>query len=506
MSSDSIHRRSVEPAAAATPAADSSSIASSGETAGVLGGASTDVGKKKDAVGSASLVDGAEKGPVVVQADDYDASQGISEKTKAKFKQLGWVRLTVCLIVEAIALGALSLPGVFATLGLVPGALTCIGIGLIAIYTSYLVGRACNRSPIPIEHFHDLGELMFGRVGREVIGGCFFVYLGLVTGSHALTGAIAFNNLSNSAVCSIVFTVVSSIILFLVALPPSFADIAILGYIDFVSICAAILLTIVATGIQASNAPGGLSAVNWHAFPEERPTFAKAFVAITNVVFAYSFAICQPSFQAELKKPNDYIKSVWALGITEIVLYTLTGAIIYVFVGQGVQSPALLSAGPTVSKIAFGIALPVIFISGSINTTSAARYMHVRIFGKTRHRWISTPLGIGAWLGLNAVIVIFGWVVASLVPFFENFLGLMASLAVSGFTFYLPALMWFLCPGMKEGTWRDSWKNIMLAAVNAVIFLMGIFILVCGVYSSVTEIKEQYATGTIHRPFSCNLH
>jgi hypothetical protein len=36
--------------------------------------------------------------------------------------------------------------------------------------------------------------------------------------------------------------------------------------------------------------------------------------------------------------------------------------------------PALLSAGPLVSKIAFGMAIPVIFISGSINTTVVARY------------------------------------------------------------------------------------------------------------------------------------
>jgi len=31
-----------------------------------------------------------------------------------KFKQLGWVKLTVCLIVEAIALGSLSVPSAFA--------------------------------------------------------------------------------------------------------------------------------------------------------------------------------------------------------------------------------------------------------------------------------------------------------------------------------------------------------------------------------------------------------
>jgi len=42
-------------------------------------------------------------------ADDASVHEG-----EEKFKQLGWVKLTVCLIVEAIALGSLSIPSAFA--------------------------------------------------------------------------------------------------------------------------------------------------------------------------------------------------------------------------------------------------------------------------------------------------------------------------------------------------------------------------------------------------------
>ncbi|KAK2684561.1 hypothetical protein QWA68_016551 [Fusarium oxysporum] len=50
----------------------------------------------------------------------------------AHFHRLGWKRLTVVLIVQAIALGSLSLPGALATLGMVAGVISCVGIGLIA--------------------------------------------------------------------------------------------------------------------------------------------------------------------------------------------------------------------------------------------------------------------------------------------------------------------------------------------------------------------------------------
>lgn len=68
----------------------------------------------------------------------------------------------------------------------------------------------------------------------------------------------------------------------------------------------------------------------------------------------------------EMHAPKDYVKSIWALGLIEIFIYTLTGALIYAFVGPDVSSPALLSAGSLMAKVAFGLALPVIFISGAM--------------------------------------------------------------------------------------------------------------------------------------------
>lgn len=66
---------------------------------------------------------------------------------------------------------------------------------------------------------------------------------------------------------------------------------------------------------------------------------------------------------AEMHDPEDFVKSIVSLGLIEIIIYTLTGSLIYAFVGANVSSPALLSAGKLVARVAFGFALPVIFIS-----------------------------------------------------------------------------------------------------------------------------------------------
>lgn len=432
------------------------------------------------------------------------------EEGSAKYKQLGWKRLTICLIVEAIALGSLSVPSAFAAVGMVAGVLLTVGLGLVAIYTSYVVGQVKMKHP-SVEHYSDAVRLIWGRFGYELTGAMFVIFLVLLVGSHALTGTIAFINIvDKEGMCALIWGVISAIILLLLSLPPSFAEFAILGYIDFASIMIAIFITIIATGVRAHDAPGGLEAVNWSVYPPPDMTFHKAFLATTNIIFAYSFAICQFSFMSEMHTPKDYVKSIWALGLIEIFIYTLTGGLIYAFVGEGVKSPALLSAGPTVSRIAFGVALPVIFISGSINGTVVGRYITDRVFTNSPIRYINTARGWIWWVSLLTIVTVLAWIIAEAIPFFNALLGLLSALFISGFTFYFPALFWFQL--IKEGKWYEGWRNICLSIANAIVFCMGLIILGCGAYASVQDIINQYngemvngvKVVSVRSPFTCD--
>ncbi|RMZ34182.1 hypothetical protein D0859_01712 [Hortaea werneckii] len=178
------------------------------------------------------------------------------KRGEQKYNRLGWKRLTICIIVEAIALGSLSIPSAFAVLGLVPGVIITVGLGFIAIYTSYLIGLVKLKYPY-VAHYTNAG-----RVGKELAGFMFAALLILSTGSHALTGSIAISTIANTNTCAVAWSVVSTVVLFFLALPPSFAEFAILGYIDFVSILLAIGITIVATRVSASDTAGGLVAVD----------------------------------------------------------------------------------------------------------------------------------------------------------------------------------------------------------------------------------------------------
>ncbi|KAJ5679946.1 hypothetical protein N7462_008190 [Penicillium macrosclerotiorum] len=428
-----------------------------------------------------------------------EAERNIYDHGIKKFSRLGWKRLTVVLIVEAIALGSLSIPSTFAALGMVAGVICCVGLGLVAIYTSYIVGQVKLLFP-QVANYADAGRLMWGRFGYELLNAMLALQLIFLTGSHCLTGTIAFMNITESGICSVIFAVVSAIILLLLAIPPSFTEVAILGYVDFASIIIAIGITIIGTGIEATNQPGGLAAVPWSAWPKPDLTFTDAFIAVSNIIFAYSFAMCQFSFMDEMHTPRDFVKSIWTLGITEIIVYTLSGALIYAFVGQDVKSPALTSAGSLLSRIAYGVALPVIFISGSINTVVFGRLVHGRIFANSPIRFINTKMGWITWLAVIAAATIIAFIIAEVIPFFNDLLSISSALFISGFTFYFPALMWFLL--IRKGSWTEP-KNLMLGIVNFVILIIGLVILVAGTYSSVDDIINNYKSGSVRGVFTC---
>ncbi|KAJ5682505.1 Amino acid transporter transmembrane [Penicillium macrosclerotiorum] len=460
-----------------------------------------------------------EEGNAMEKANERQ--KNLYEERIADFHRLGWKRLTILLIVEAVALGSLSIPSAFASLGMVAGVICSVGLGIIAIYTSYIIGEVKLAYP-HISNYADAGRLIGDRYGcgrliYAIISTMIILQLIFLVGSHCLTGTIAFMAITKSDICSVVFGVVSAIILLLLAIPPTFADIAILGYIDFASILLAIGITMIGSGRDAATSPGGLAGVNWSAWPKENLTFAEAFVALSNIIFAYSFAMVQFSFMDEMHTPADYKKSILALGVAEIVIYTLTGALIYAFVGQDVASPALSSLGNVLSRVAFGIALPVIFISGSINIVIFGRQVHGTIFANSPIRLVASRAGWLTWLATISVGTVIAFVIAEVIPFFNDLLSISSALFISGFTYYFPAIMWFLLL-RKKGESRWSLAQIIL---NIAIFLMGLVILAGGIYSSVNDIVRvtvhnfwnsllirieqitKYNTGSIRSPFTC---
>lgn len=73
---------------------------------------------------------------------------------------------------------------------------------------------------------------------------------------------------------------------------------------------------------------------------------------------------------AELRDPYDFPKSLFLLQSIDVSLYLVAAVVIYYYAGPGVESPALGSAGPLLSKISYGIALPTVSSPAPYTTNS----------------------------------------------------------------------------------------------------------------------------------------
>lgn len=97
---------------------------------------------------------------------------------------------SVLMIKTQIGLGVLSIPTAFNKLGLIPGVIIMLTIGVITTWSDYIVGvfKVNHRHVYGID---DAGNMIFGRIGREVFGAAFCLcntpFLHLVPREYALS-------------------------------------------------------------------------------------------------------------------------------------------------------------------------------------------------------------------------------------------------------------------------------------------------------------------------------
>lgn len=107
----------------------------------------------------------------------------------------------------SIGLGVLSIPHGFDVLGIVPGTICLLAIGVITTWCSYEVGVFKLRHT-EVYGVDDAGFLIFGRIGRDVLAAGFCLAYTFTSGGGMLGLSIALNALSEHGACTAVFVAV----------------------------------------------------------------------------------------------------------------------------------------------------------------------------------------------------------------------------------------------------------------------------------------------------------
>ncbi|RAL14694.1 putative amino acid transporter [Aspergillus homomorphus CBS 101889] len=409
---------------------------------------------------------------------------GNEETAEVKFRVMKWWNCGMLMIAENISLGILSLPSAVATLGIVPSILIILGMSGISWYTGYVMGQFKLRYP-QVHSMGDAGELLMGRVGREIMFFGQLLFCIFLMASHVLTFTVLFNTITGHGTCTIVFGVVGLVVSCIFALPRTMNKVYYMSIVSCLSIIVATITTMIALGVEA---PAHVqNDVTTH------PNFVNAFLAVTNIIFAFIAHVAFFGIMSEMEDVRDFPKSLAMLQVLDTTMYIITAMVIYRYAGPDVKSPALSSAGPLMSKVAYGLAIPTVIIAGVIFGHVACKYIFVRVWRGSPQMHTNNPIVVGSWIGIALAVWVIAWVIAESIPVFNDLLSLICSLFGSWFSYGIPALMWMV---MNKGQYTASASKIFLTIVNLII--LGIACAICGLglYVSGKSIHDSTASAS----------
>ncbi|PWY89057.1 amino acid transporter [Aspergillus heteromorphus CBS 117.55] len=404
-----------------------------------------------------------------------------------RYRTLAWWQCGMIMIAETISLGILSLPSAVANLGLIAAVILIVGLGTLATYTGYTLGQFKLRYP----HVHsmgDAGEVLMGRVGREVLGTAQLLFLVFIMGSHILTFTVMMNTLTDHGACSIVFGIMGLVLSFVLTLPRTLKKVSWFSISSFISIFSAVMVTMIAISIQRPG-DGRVEATVSN-------SFYKAFLSVTNIVFAYAGHVAFFGFISEMRVPTDYPKTLFLLQGIDTSMYVVTAVVIYRYGGKYVASPALSSTSPLLSKIAYGLAIPTIVVSGVINGHVASKYIYVRVFRGTGRMHQRGLVSVGSWVLIALILWTLAWIIAEAIPVFNDLLSLITALFASWFTYGLSGVFWLF---LNWGRYSSSPRKIFLTGVNLLVVGIGGCLCGLGLYVSGKSIHDNPNSAS----FSC---
>ncbi|KAI8930973.1 hypothetical protein NX059_011985 [Plenodomus lindquistii] len=439
-----------------------------------------------------------ERGHGVVE----DAVFGEVVEGGPNYRNVGYLGTAALMMKTQIGLGVLSIPAVFDVLGLIPGVICLIAIAVITTWSDYIIGVFKLNHP-DVYGIDDVGQKLFGRVGRELFGGVFYLFWVFVAGAGMLGVSIGLNAISLHATCTAAFVVVAFVIGFGLASVSTLEKVSWLAWIGLIGIISSIFTLTISVGIQSrpADAPQfGPWESDFELF--KSPRFADAAASLSSLVFAYAGTPAFFSIVSEMRDPKMYGKSLVICQTVVTVLYITIGVVVYYYCGSYVASPALGSAGVLMKRICYGLALPGLLVTCMLVIHIAAKYVFVRVLRGSYHMNHNTVKHWVVWLSLTFGTALASYVIASAIPVFNELVSLVGAFLGTLMCFQPMGAMW-LYDNWTSGKVTKTLRWKLMVAWSVFVILSGFFLMVAGTYGSIVGIINSYNANGGTSPWSC---
>jgi Transmembrane amino acid transporter protein len=111
---------------------------------------------------------------------------------------------------------------------------------------------------------------------------------------------------------------------------------------------------------------------------------------------------------------------------------------------------------------------------GVLYASVVSRFIFFRVLRHSKHRYSHSVVGWTVWALIIAGVWVFAFVIAGVIPFFNDLLSLMSSLFDSFFGFIFWGLAYLQ---LNRGRLWNSWWKCILTVINVTFIGVGVFFL-----------------------------
>lgn len=320
-------------------------------------------------------------------------------------------------------------------LGWVPGIITMLGAGVLFYITSLTMWRYIMKNPA----IHDICDFGYYIFGKSKVAYWFTAFMLLANnimliGFHVFTGAKVLNTLSGHSLCTVSFSVITTVMGIVLSTPRTLKHVSYMSMFSAFCMGLSVLLFMIFAGIEDAPLYGYNGdyptdgPVRTYAFPLPGTTFVAGMNAALNITFIWVPQILFPTFISEMEKPQDFPKALAVLAVISGFLFIVPPAVGFRYLGQYATAPAFGSLGVTsYKKGSFAFVIVPTVIIGVIYSNVTSKFIFSTIMGKSRHAHSNTVIGWGVWVAVTIFCWVVGFIFAETIPSMGDFLSLLGA-------------------------------------------------------------------------------
>ncbi|KAF4630768.1 hypothetical protein G7Y89_g7367 [Cudoniella acicularis] len=219
--------------------------------------------------------------------------------------------------------------------------------------------------------------------------------------------------LGDHGTCTVWFAFVGMVSVAAAASVRKLEKIGWLTWAGFISIFVAVSIVVIGVAVRHCHRPAyapqtGPYELGYYVIAY--PTFSAGFTASATIFGSSASTSAFLPIIAEMKNAKEYRKALYACGV--------------------------------IKKVAYGIALFGLVISGYLYLHICAKYLLVRILRNSKHLQLNTTIHWATWLGCVWDLAGLGFVLSEAVPVYNWLAALSGSLCFAPLALALPGLMW----------------------------------------------------------------